>query len=125
MLGVYEVVNAGTTLTASQYRLLPPNDPPYYAIELLPSSGLTWTYTNDPQGAVTVAGTLGYCTSATRPADVTLAATKLATWLYQNRDNNDQMVRFADGSVEIPSSAPAMIRQILDQGRYVKDRLYA
>ncbi len=124
VLGVYEVRNGdGTLITSDQYRLLPLNTSPLYGLELLPSSGVTWAWTpaGDWLSAITVAGTLGY--STTPPQDVVLAATKLAAWLYQNRDNSDDNVRFADGSMNIPSAAPAVVLRILDKGRYVKDLL--
>lgn len=125
VLGVYRVVNGdGAVITSSQYRLLPANHSPKYAIELLPSSAITWTYATDWQSALTVAGTLGYCTDANRPADITLAATKLAAWLYQNRDNAGSTMRYADGSSETPAEAPAFVLRILEKGQYVKSELF-
>lgn len=121
VINVYSVVNGdGETVTSSEYRQLPSNHTPKYGIELLPSSNKSWTYDVDWQDAITVAGTLGYCLDANRPADITLAATKLAAWLYQNRDNAEQTVRYADGSSEVPAQAPALVLKILTDGGYMR-----
>jgi hypothetical protein len=123
VIDVYSIVNGDSnTLTSSQYRLLPNNSTPKYAIEILPSSGKQWTYTTDWQAAITVAGTLGYCTEANRPADITLAATKLAAWLYQNRDNTGEQTRYADGSTSIPAEAPQIVLRLLE--KYVRSELF-
>ncbi len=124
VLGVYELRNGnGSVIAPDQYRFLPLNNTPLYGLELLPSASVTWSPTpaGDWLSAITLAGTLGY--SSTPPSDIQLAATKLAAWLYQNRDNSDDNVRFADGSMTIPSAAPAIVLRILNNGRYVKDVL--
>ena len=124
VVGVYSVVNGdGLTVDPAHYRLLPYNSSPKYGMELTIDSGLRWTFDRDPHAAITVAGTLGYCTSANVPADVTLAVTKLAVWLYQNRDNRGETIKFADGSKSIPAEAPAIV--LRTQKRYIRDVLYA
>jgi hypothetical protein len=123
VLGVYSVTNGDSvTVSSSEYRLLPANSTPKYAMEILPSSSKQWTYTTDWQDAITVAGTLGYCSEANRPADITLAATKLAAWLYQNRDNTGESTRYADGSTSIPAEAPAIVLRLLS--KYVRSELF-
>jgi len=124
VLGVYELRNGnGTVITADQYRFLPLNNTPLYGLELLPSASVNWAWTpaGDWMSAITLAGTLGY--STTPPQDVQLAATKLAAFLYQSRDNEGDNVRFADGSMSIPAEAPAIVLRILNTGRYVRDQL--
>lgn len=122
--GVYEVINGdGHTLTSDEYRLLPANNTPYYAIEFKRNAGRFWTYTTNPEGAITVAGTLGYCAAASIPEDVKLAVTKLAANLYQNRDNKGEVIRFADGSTQVPDKPPDMIFKVLQ--RYQKVRVYS
>ncbi len=120
-LGVDSISNgANGTLAAGQYRLLPLNGTPKYAVQLLDSSGLYWQVGNDgyAQKAIVVSGTVGFCTAANRPADITLAATRLAAWLYQSRDRSGDTVQMADGTTIIPSGAPAIVFKILD--RYVR-----
>lgn len=125
VLSVHEVINGdGYTLTASDYVLKPNNSAPKYAIEFKSGSGRIWQGSSaGREQAITIGCTRGYCTEANRPADITLAATKLAAFLYQNRDNTEQTVRFADGSAEIPASAPSLVLQTV--ARYTKDMLYA
>lgn len=111
VLSVASVADSNGTLSASQYTLLPLNESPKYGLHLKGTAELT--YSDDPIGAITVVGTLGYCTAANRPADITLAATKMAAWLYQTRDNNGEIVRFADGSTVIPAEAPSLVMRIM------------
>ncbi len=121
MLGVDTVVNgANGTLQPSQFRLLPLRYSPKYALELLDSSNLAWQVGNDgyAQNAILVNGTSGYNATGTLPADLTLAATKLAAWLYQSRDRSGDTVQMADGTTIIPGNAPAIVFQILN--RYVR-----
>lgn len=123
VIGVYAVVNGdGETVASSDYQLLPNNSTPKYAIRLL--NGKAWTYDTNREAAITIAGTLGMFAADAIPDDLALAATKLAAWLYQTRDNREDNVRFADGSMVIPSDAPAVVLRILDKGRYVKDRMF-
>jgi len=113
---------ASGTLDPSAYRLLPvnPNTNPKYALQLLVSSNLVWQVGNNgfAQNAIVVQGTAGYCTPADRPADVTLAATKLAAWLYQNRDNDGSTVQIADGATVIPANAPTFVLRTIS--KYVR-----
>lgn len=121
VLSITSLTNGGDgVLPTTAYRLWPLNTSPKYAVELLPEAGYAWetSSTNYPEGAIVVVGSLGYCTDATRPADVTLAATKLAAWLYQNRDNDGTTVQLGDGSLAIPAEAPALVFKLL--GRYVR-----
>lgn len=111
---------ANGTFQASDYRLVPTHSSPKYGLELLPASQKTWVVGNDgfPQNAITVVGSYGYCDDNTRPADITLAATRLAAWLYQNRDNDGSIIQMADGNLAIPSTAPNFVFTVLD--RYVR-----
>lgn len=121
-LGVDAISNGENgTLNANDYRLLPLHlSGAKYALQLLPSSNAAWTVGNNgyAQNAICVIGTTGYCLSANRPADITLAATKLAAWLYQNRNNDGSGVQFADGSVSIPASAPTFVLRTIQ--KYVR-----
>lgn len=121
--GVYSVVNGdGQTLTSSDYRLLPPNAVPYYGLELKRNSGKYWAYTNSPEEAITVAGTLGYVLAGTIPGDVSLAVTKAAAYLYQTRDNKGEVIRFADGSSQVPGSIPELFEKVIR--RYATVRIH-
>lgn len=109
----------GGTITADKFRLLPTNGTPKYAIELTSGSGYSWTYDDTPEEAIRVEGAWGFATSTlTMPQDVRTAATKLAAYLYQTRDNDGSSVQFADGSLSIPPNAPPLVFKLLS--RYVK-----
>ena len=124
VLNVYELTTGdGTIIPSTGYRLLPLNISPKYELELL--NDYTWevSTTNGVRGAITVAGTLGYCLAANVPADVTTAVTKLAAFLYQTRDNAESIIRLADGSMEIPANAPDIVLRILRN--YARVQVYA
>lgn len=124
VLGVYQLATGdGTVIPSSGYRLLPLNMTPSFALELLGTYTWDQSTANGNRGAITVAGTLGYCTAATVPADVTTAVTKLAAFLYQNRDNDESIVRLADGSMQIPGNAPDIVLRVLRN--YAKVQVYA
>jgi hypothetical protein len=76
---------------------------------------MTWLVGNEgyAQNAITTIGSFGFC--ATAPADVTLAATKFAVWLYQNRDNDGAIIEMADGTKSIPAEAPQLVFKILEK----------
>lgn len=122
-VSVGTLVNNGTTLTANEWRLLPPNATPKYGLELLRSSGKYWSYATDPEDAISVTGEVGYCTEANRPATVTSAATRLAAWLYQNRDNDGATIQVGDGTTTIPAEAPPFILRMLREGGLIRDRM--
>lgn len=124
-LGVDAVVNGvNGTINPASYRLLPLHYSPKYALQLLDQSGLVWSVGNDGgvQNAIMVVGTTGFCLTSGRPADITLAATKLAAWLYQNRDNDGTIVQVADGVTSIPAEAPQMVFKLLD--KYIRRVAY-
>lgn len=120
LLGVASLVNGGNgTLTSTQYRLVPLNKTPYYGIELLQSSGQSWTTGSNgySQNAITVVATLGFCDSTTRPASIAMAATKLAAHLYLNRDNDDSTIRAANGDMLLPPNVPQVVLNVIDMFR--------
>jgi len=61
-----------------------PNEPTY-ALTLKNSSGKSWAYGQDAEGAIAVTGRWAY--SVTPPAAVAQATKRLAAWLYRQRDN--------------------------------------
>lgn len=124
-----DMVSVGTisngvngTLSADQYRVLPQNKTPKYAVELLPSANISWTTSNqgNRQNAIVITGEYGYCTAGNVPNVITLAATKLAAWLYQNRDNDGTSFSLPDGSKTIPAEAPPLVIKLLNEGGFVR-----
>lgn len=118
---VTHLIDASGTLDASKYRLLPRNGTPKYGLEL---KNTGWTFSEDVD-SITVIGTYGlYADENSVPADLRQAATKLAQWMYQTRDNTGDTIHFANGDVSIPANAPPQVMTILERGRYIKDRFY-
>lgn len=126
LIGIVSIVNgAAGTMTPDQYRLLPINYNPKYAVEILISANTFWQPNANGyyQNAIQVVGTLGYCTSANRPTDITLAATKLAAYLYQTRNDNDMgVVRQANGDYLLPPKVPTIVQQTID--KYIRREIY-
>lgn len=119
-LQVDYVVNGNNgTITPDKFRLLPLNFTLKYAIELLSDSNISWVANSSGsvQSAIQVNGTLGFCTTATRPFDVTLAATKLAAWLYMVRDNDEGIIRTANGDMLLPPNAPKIVEEVIEKYR--------
>lgn len=123
-LGVDQVYNGnGSLIPASNYVLLPNNGLPKYGLQMVNGGG-QW-YQNPTTGykqAITVNGTTGFCETEDRPSDVTRAVTKLAAWLYQTRDNTGDVVKFADGTMSIPSDVPNIVLQTIKN--YKRPQLY-
>ena len=105
----------GVAVTAGQYTTLPKAETPYYALKLLASSGVAWTYDDDPEDAITIVGKWAFSTSA--PADVKHATVRLAAFLYRQRDNSDAMAErpfmSADGVLLLPSRLPMDVQELL------------
>lgn len=105
----------GGAITAGQVVSEPRNTAPYYALTLKASSGLAWTYEDDPEDAIAVVGRWGY--STTPPADIEQACVRLAAWLYRQKDNSadmDRPVISPDGTTLLPSRLPSDVERILN-----------
>jgi uncharacterized phage protein (predicted DNA packaging) len=97
----------GTTVTALQYTTQPRNETPYFAIKLLASSGVAWTYDDDPEDAIAISGKWAYSTSA--PADIVQSCIELVVWMYRRRDTFVDFERpqmSPDGTYFVPTSMP-------------------
>jgi len=114
-LGVDQVYDGnGSLIPAANYVLLPNNGLPKYGLQIVNYAGQWFqSPTTGYKQAIVVNGTTGFCETEDRPADVTRAVTKLAAWLYQTRDNTGDVVKFADGTMSIPSDVPNVIIQSL------------
>lgn len=101
-------------VTSGQYTTKPKNETPYYIVRLLPNSGVSWTYTDDPDDAIVISGKWAY--SATAPDDIQQATLRLAGWLYRQRDNLqelDRPVMSTQGAVLLPTRLPQDVVTIL------------
>lgn len=113
LLSVSALVNGdGTTIASADYVLFPPNVERKDRIKLKISSALTWTYDDDPEGAISVTGSWGY--SATPPADIVQVAARLALWLYRQREAPfNKIGNVLTGEYEVPTALPADVKALL------------
>lgn len=115
------VVNGdGVTVESTSYTTEPRRETPYYAIKLLASSGLAWTYITDHEDAISVTAHWGY--STTPPHDVQRACVAYAAWMYRQRENRtgDQDRTIIAGNATIlPSAMPSEISRLLKAYRRV------
>lgn len=75
----------GTTVTTARYTTYPRNDTPYYAIDILKSSGINWEWEDDSEGAIAISGKWAY--SLTAPTSVVYLTKWLAAFMYRAKDN--------------------------------------
>jgi hypothetical protein len=107
----------GTALTEdTDFVTEPKNDTPYYALKMLASSSESWTYTDDPELGITIAGRWGYSTSP--PADIVLACKDIVKTVYRSRDANTDTFITGGGIVITPNQVPKMT--MLTLNRYVR-----
>lgn len=108
-----------TTVTAAQYVTEPRVATPYYALRLLDSVNISWTYTTDHENAITVSGKWAYSTAA--PADIVHATIRWAAYLYRQKDASTFDVTAAPdlGVITVPQGIPADIEKLLAPYRKV------
>lgn len=110
----------GTAITAGQYTLLPVNRTPAFAIRLKDSAGIAWTYTTDWEKAISITGRWAY--SLTAPQDIGYAATRLAAYLYKQRDSYNVGLERAEttpmGVTLLPMTLPKDVTALLK--KYVR-----
>lgn len=112
------VTNGDSTVVVAGNRVFEPrNRTPYYAIKIKPSSGLVWTYTTDPENAISIAGKWAFSTTA--PSDIVQATLRLAAWFYRQRDTSNDTFSSAiltpSGVTILPADMPKDVQAILKQ----------
>lgn len=101
-------------VSSSEYVTSPANEAPYHGIKILSSAGKAWTYSTDPDNAISVAGKWGYFAAV--PDDVEQAAKRWVTFLYRQKDTSVDIDRplLTDSGVTImPAQAPNDVKQLL------------
>jgi len=107
--------SSGTTISSSNYWLVPRNEgPPYHGILLKTDVSDYWQWDTDCW--VSVAGTWGY--SATPPDDIRRATAILAAYFYRQKDAQmfETTAIVESGAIAIPQGIPATVDRII--GRY-------
>ena len=103
------------TIGTSAYVTLPRNRTPYYGVRLLASANKEWDYEDDPETGITVVANWRY--SSTPPADIVQATTRLAAFLYRQKDTNSDLDRpllTNSGVTILPSQVPHDVKQTLE-----------
>lgn len=105
----------GDVLTAAtEYIKLPVNDaPPYSTIKLIETGGISWTYDDDPEIAVSILGSWGY--QATVPKAIEEAGALQAAWYYRAREAGPDADRtiIANGVVIAPAVVPGLVEEMI------------
>lgn len=109
---------SSTTISSTEYITHPRNRTPYYGLSIKASVSKSWTYENDPEGGVTVAGRWAYSTAP--PADVKHACVRLSAYYYRQKDSQvfDVQALPEAGVITVPQGVPADVKLILEP--YVK-----
>ena len=108
----------GVVVASTQYVTFPATGP-ISELKLLHSSGKAWTYTTDPENAISIAGKWGYSTTA--PAEIVHAAKIIAAQMYAQKENPSDADRIvsSDGVVIVPSTIPRIAADILRKYRRI------
>lgn len=102
----------GVVVAANERTTTPRNSTPYAGIRLLSDSGVTWTYSDEWMDAITVVGKWAYSTTA--PDDIKQACTRLAAFLYAQRDAAlFDVTAIEAGTVLTPVGIPVDVKVIL------------
>jgi hypothetical protein len=103
----------GQAVASSAYTTQPRNETPWFAIVLKGSSGLSWTYTDDPEGAIAVTGRWAYAPET--PGDIEQACIRLVGYWYHLKDSQvfDVTAQPETGQVIVPKGMPADVKQLL------------
>ncbi len=108
--------SSSTVIPSTEYRLVPRNDTPHYAIRLKSTSSYAWEFDDDNEVAVT--GLWGYSTSP--PSDIQRAVKRLAAWFYRQQTSTgqgDRTIITPDGGKILPSAIPADVREVIARYR--------
>jgi hypothetical protein len=103
----------GSSIALNAVMTEPSYELPFFAITLKGSSGKSWTYNNDPEGAIAVTGRWAY--SVTAPDAIVQATLRLAEWFYRQPSNALDLDRavIVGNTTIAPSAIPADVFVIL------------
>lgn len=109
------VVNGdGQTIPSSAYILEPHNTFPAHRIRLKQTQGFVWDFNDDPENAIAVTGY--FAESETADANIKHCTTRLASYLYHQKDNAgdlDRPMQMIDGVVFYPTAIPRDVLALL------------
>jgi len=108
------VTNGDSSVIAStSYVTEPRNAAPYWAITLLGTSGVQWTWATNPENAIAISAKWAY--SASAPDDIVQAATRYAAWLYKQKDAGVYETTASPelGIITVPMAVPRDVLALL------------
>ena len=111
----------GISVTSSQYVTEPRNAETYYAVRLKASTGAMWTYSTDPEDAISVTGRWAWSTTA--DDNIRQACMRLAGWMYRQRENRtgeDDRTIVAGNATILPAAMPSDVAVLLKPYRVMK-----
>jgi hypothetical protein len=117
LLAITTLTNGDTTtISNTEYNLIPANTVPKYAIVLKEGSLIYWQYSSagNSEMVISVAATWGY--SSTTPTDIKVACMRIAERAYHNRfgENAAESTTItASGVVLTPADIPASAARLL------------
>jgi hypothetical protein len=110
----------GTVITSADYWLLPRNEAPYWRIQLKANGTVTYFEFDDQDDEISIVGTWGYM--ATANAMVQQATTRLAAYVYRQRDSQvfETTAMPELGILTIPAGIPNDVKIMIEtlQARY-------
>ena len=100
----------GVAVASTNWRTLPRNDTPYYAVELKDDSAVTW---DTDSGDIAVVGRWAY--STTPPPVISQVCTRITAYLYRQKDNMGELDRalIAGNTTLLPAELPKDIILLL------------
>lgn len=107
-------ITNGTGVAVTKYVTEPTNETPYHAIRLKLTAGELFSYSTDPESAISVRGKWAYAETA--PADIAHATIRLAAYLYAQKDSSVfDVTAFPDaGVMTVPQGMPKDVKQLLE-----------
>jgi hypothetical protein len=107
-----------TVITTADYVTVPPNVPPFTALRIKHNSSKFWTYTTNPDNAISITGRWAYSIAA--PASIIMAHLRLAMWFYRQRDTSADVVNIIPGRTgvqilpgDLPRDVMALLRPFM------------
>ena len=102
-----------TTVSSTEYFIVPRSTKPYHEIRLLGSTTKSWTYTNNPENGVYITGKWSYSTVA--PDDIVHACVRLTAYYFRQKDAQvfDVTAIPDAGVITMPQGMPADVKLLL------------
>jgi len=106
----------GVAVSASAYTTEPRHSTPWWALRLKANASAAWTYTDTPEGAISIVGRWAH--SVTPPGDVVQATLALAAYFYRQRGaeaTGMEPVVSASGVVMMPPRIPDVVKAVVEK----------